>query len=347
MCKKPNISNLEKLIDQSATLDDYRKELLKTRYIRMLREFSSRCKMYSYIFHFCRIIVTVGSLLVPALMSIQYSKDSLFTFTNTLEIPVYWSTWIISLLVTIANGIFTLFKIDKKYYFLHSVYEKLQSEGYQYLSLTGKFSGILNKVKKTPDHLNQFIYFCHSIEKIKLMQSYEEYFKLSEATVPSANNAPSEKPIQAAIPINNSSPQSPSKIAPDPNQYLYDDYQFKYMSPSMASNANVPSDYNQFVYGDGNPDSMISSIPYNRNYSKPIIHAKVYEQDDGSDLSGESRKTLPGSVKVYASSTRRVSTPKKENREEPHHMISSRSYVESDNESDKTSIISHNDNKNL
>ncbi len=206
MCRRKKLHNLESLILHSQSLDDYRKEILKIRYLRILWDFQNRCKFYSWIYHACRIMVTVGSLLVPALMSIQYSKENLFSFTQSLEIPIYWTTWAISLMVTIANGIFTLFKIDKKYYFLHSIYEKLQSEGYQYLSLTGKYSGILNRNKRRPTHENQFIYFCHNIEKIKMSQVFEEFLKINDNSTPS--NHPSENrnenqpTTSSAAPIN-------------------------------------------------------------------------------------------------------------------------------------------------
>ena len=188
MCRRNKIKNLDTLILKSESLDDYKKEILRIRYLRILWDFQNRCKFYSWIYHLCRIMVTVGSLLVPALMSIQYSKENLFSFTQSLEIPIYWTTWAISLMVTIANGFFTLFKIDKKYYFLHSIYEKLQSEGHQYFSLTGKYSGILNKNKRKPTHENQFIYFCHNIEKIKMSQVFEEFLKINDTSTSSSHS---------------------------------------------------------------------------------------------------------------------------------------------------------------
>ena len=36
-----------------------------------------------------------------------------------------------------------LVKIDKKYYFLNTTLERLRSEGWQYFSLTGRYSGHL------------------------------------------------------------------------------------------------------------------------------------------------------------------------------------------------------------
>ena len=71
------------------------------------------------------------------------------------------------------NGILTLFKIDKKYYFIHTMLERLRSEGWQYFSLTGRYSGHLTSNNK-PTHENQFVFFTHYIEKIKMKQIYEK-----------------------------------------------------------------------------------------------------------------------------------------------------------------------------
>jgi hypothetical protein len=73
----------------------------------------------------------------------------------------------------------SLFKYDKKYYYLHTIQEKLISEGWQYVELTGKYSGF-HTPGKVATHENQFVFFCHSIEKIRMKQVEEEYYKLSD-----------------------------------------------------------------------------------------------------------------------------------------------------------------------
>jgi hypothetical protein len=95
---------------------------------------------------------------------------------------IYWATWVISLLVTTSNGVVSVFKIDKKYFFLHTTMEQLKSEGWQYLELSGRYSGFFTP-KLKPTHENQFIYFCHAVEKIKMHQVEEEYFKLTDSRV--------------------------------------------------------------------------------------------------------------------------------------------------------------------
>lgn len=156
-------------------LTDNRKEVLIERYSSLVNELNNKTYRITVLFHAARIMITVGSLIVPALLSIQYPSS------GSINIVIYWSTWIISLLVTICNGILALFKVDKQYYYLHTVREQLISDGWQYIELTGKYSGFYTP-KVIPTHENQFIYFCHSVEKIRMRQIQEEYYKVSEST---------------------------------------------------------------------------------------------------------------------------------------------------------------------
>jgi len=128
----------------------------------------------SIMFYSSRMTVTVGSLLVPALLSIQNNSSREFAE------KVYWAAWFTSLLVTICNGLQTLFKLDKKYYSTYTMFEQLVSEGWQYISLTSKYSGYYTE-GRVPTHANQFILFCHSVEKIKMRQVEEEYYRLAAA----------------------------------------------------------------------------------------------------------------------------------------------------------------------
>ena len=156
-------------------LADNKKEVLIERYSLLVNELKNKTYSITIVFHTARIMITVGSLIVPALLSIQYPSS------GSINIVIYWSTWTISLLVTICNGLLALFKVDKQYYYLHTVREQLISDGWQYIELTGKYSGFYTP-KLTPTHENQFIYFCHSVEKIRMRQIQEEYYKVSESS---------------------------------------------------------------------------------------------------------------------------------------------------------------------
>ena len=156
------------------------KQHIKARYVNILENFKKRTRKYSIVFFVGHFVITVGSLFVPALLSIQNSSTSV-SIGNGTTIPIYIITFIVSLLVTIFNGILTLFKIDKKFYFLNTTMERLRSEGWQYLGLTGRYSGMANEI--VPTHSNQFMYFIHQIEKIKMKQVEEEFYKSDESSV--------------------------------------------------------------------------------------------------------------------------------------------------------------------
>jgi hypothetical protein len=169
---------------QKTPLNELQKIIFTKRFLSLLRSFEARCFRIAIFYHILRVLITVGSLIVPALLSIQYSDT---TTTTNLTDPesfayeIYWATWVISLLVTTSNGVVTVFKIDKKYFYLHTAMEQLRSEGWQYLELSGRYSGFYTPGVK-PTHDNQFIYFCHAVEKIKMHQVEEEYFKLTDST---------------------------------------------------------------------------------------------------------------------------------------------------------------------
>lgn len=195
------------------------KQIILSRYVHLMEHLGKRVKMYSRIFYTGHIVITVGSLFVPALLSIQNSNPSYTTGGSSFTVQIYWATFIISLLVTTCNGILTLFKIDKKYYFLNTTLERLRTEGWQYLGLTGRYSGLLTG-NDEPTHKNQFVFFTHQIEKIKMKQVEEEYYKSDENSthLPNGNNSAAAKTTNELHPL---SPERPitemgSGELPDP-----------------------------------------------------------------------------------------------------------------------------------
>jgi hypothetical protein len=92
--------------------------------------------------------------------------------------------------VTTFNGVLVLFKVDKKYHSFHTTLERLRSEGWQYLELTGRYAGHLLHNGEEASHKNQYRFFCHYVEKIKLAQVEDEYFKYEDSNNP-LTHAPS------------------------------------------------------------------------------------------------------------------------------------------------------------
>jgi len=168
------VDDLGNTFEELKDLTSLQRHTLKQRYMFMMSEYNYRCMLYSMLFYTFRIIMTVGSLTVPALLSIQESSG------NT---DVYWLTWSMSLAVTTANGIMTLFRLDKQFFTLHATAERIRSETWQYLQLSGRYSGHYGQHHGhyvTPTHLNQYVYYCSHLEKINLNRVHDEYVKTNE-----------------------------------------------------------------------------------------------------------------------------------------------------------------------
>ena len=165
------------------SLPESKKILFQQRYLNLIKDYKARSSRYTVSFHALRIVVGVGSLLVPALLSIQQINVSSDKCSDRkeLEEALFWCAWVLSLLVTMSNGLFTLMKVDKKYYFIHTLLEQLRSEGWQFLTMTGRY-GIYRIMDASGNiaHDKGFALFCYMVEKIKMHQVEEEYYKLTD-----------------------------------------------------------------------------------------------------------------------------------------------------------------------
>jgi hypothetical protein len=141
------IQQISEMIE-NIQIEPYKKRVLQDRYLSLLDNFQIRANRLSCMFYTSQVIMTVGSILVPAFLSIQNSN---------YQIQIYWVTWIISILVTLCNGLMTLFKLDKKYYFIYTSFELLKSEGWQYMGLSGRYCP--KDAPTVPTHENQFLAF--------------------------------------------------------------------------------------------------------------------------------------------------------------------------------------------
>jgi hypothetical protein len=191
--------DIDELIDKLTDLTDIQKSTIKSRYRFLMAEYRYRCRIYSALFYVLRLTMTVGSLAVPALLSIQSTCDKIEA--------LYWFTWSLSLAVTTANGILTLFKLDRRFFMLHATAERLRSETWQYISLSGRYSGHHGHGK--PSHASQFVYYCSQLEKVHMKHIDEEFIK--NADMDSAH--PHASPLQSGQHACN---HNPGAMVPSP-----------------------------------------------------------------------------------------------------------------------------------
>jgi len=166
--------DMSDVFNQLTDLTPLQRYTIRERYRFLMKEYRRRCRIYATLFYVFRITMTVGSLAVPALLSIQNTPGT----SNT----IYWFAWAVSLAVTTANGITTLFKLDKRFFMLHATAERLRSETWQYVQLSGRYSGHHGHHK--PTHLNQYVFYCSQLEKINMKRINEEFIKSSDDAHP-------------------------------------------------------------------------------------------------------------------------------------------------------------------
>lgn len=176
--------HVDGLFDELTDLSVMQRHAIKERYRFLMTEYRYRCLLYSILFYVCRNTMTIGSLAVPALLSIQ-NQPSASQF-------MYWVTWSISLSVTAANGLMNLFKLDKRFFALHATMERLRSETWQFIQLSGRYSGHYHQNQK-PTHPNQYKYYCTQLEKINMKRINDEYIKAGEDPHPPTPPAPGQK----------------------------------------------------------------------------------------------------------------------------------------------------------
>jgi hypothetical protein len=163
--------DMDDMFDTLTDIGEQQRTFIKHRYRFLMNEYRFRARLYSILFYIMRSTITVGSLAVPALLSLQSHDSS----------DLYWFTWGLSLAVTTANGITTLFKLESKFLNLHTTMENIRTETWQYLELSGRYSGHHGSNHAAPTHKNQYVFYCSKIEKLRMKQVGDEYVRHSDA----------------------------------------------------------------------------------------------------------------------------------------------------------------------
>ena len=146
--------------------NEYDTEIIKNRFLYEVLLYEEKRNKTKKYYNGFRFIVTLGSLFLPAILSIgQMDPNKLPENFDTIS---YWSAWTISLTVTACNGFLQLFSLDKDYFTYSIVTEQLKTEGWQYFQLSGKY-------EDCPSHEMAFKSFCKSIENIKRKQIEQEF----------------------------------------------------------------------------------------------------------------------------------------------------------------------------
>ena len=154
------------IINSLKLSSDTDKHILKSRFLYEVLNYDSRRNHTKKYYNSFRFIVTVGSILLPAILSIgQMDPEKL---PKNFDRFSYWASWTISLTVTACNGFLQLFSLDKNYFEYAITSEQLKTEGWQFFQLSGKY-------EEYEDHKEAYRPFCKSIENIKRKQVEKEF----------------------------------------------------------------------------------------------------------------------------------------------------------------------------
>jgi hypothetical protein len=168
-------------LDLLTGLSQQHKNVLQARFIKTVEDYRRRVCIYDSVYHYGRFISNLSSVLVPALLSIQYSGITNVSNTEDYVRAIFWLAWFLSLTVTVINNTLGVFRVEKKYFLLHIILAQLLAEGYQYAQLTGRYSGFLLNSGIQTTHENQFVFFVHAVERIIMRETDIEYFRLYDA----------------------------------------------------------------------------------------------------------------------------------------------------------------------
>ena len=87
------------------------KNILKSRFLAEVLMYENRRNNTKKYYNVFRFIVTLGSLFLPALLSIGQMDPA--KLPKNFDNISYWASWTISLTVTACNGFLQLFSLDK------------------------------------------------------------------------------------------------------------------------------------------------------------------------------------------------------------------------------------------
>ena len=159
-------NQVDKIIDTLKLDSETDRGILKSRFLSEVVEYERRKLKTKKYYDVFRFIVTTGSILLPAILSLGQMDPA--KLPKHFDQWTYWASWTISLMVTASNGFLQLFSLDKNYFEYALTTEQLKTEGWQYFQLSGKY-------EDDESHQEAYKAFSKSIENIKRKQVEKEY----------------------------------------------------------------------------------------------------------------------------------------------------------------------------
>jgi hypothetical protein len=240
-----------KTILDTTDLNNSQKILFNSRYINKLSSFGKYKNIYSIAFYINRFLSTTLSVAIPGLLAIQYYYKS---NSGTVDNPIYWTAWILSMVGGFITGYNSIFKVDQRYFLLRAIYQKMKNEGWSFIILSKKYDKINKITNKKHTHTELFKKFMESVECI-----IDDYMKHDMETVMEDNQKQTKDDFRKALnevitsnkilPSNNSNIQNITDVKTDSNNNINENNSDTHLTKQIKKkNFNIKNSN----YGIGN-----------------------------------------------------------------------------------------------
>lgn len=147
------------IILNTTNLSDNQKILFRRRIMKKLYHIRKIKNIYSFLFYLYKFLSSSLGVIIPALLSIQYYYQG----EDSLNNPIYWNAWGLSLAGAFVNGYANIFKVDQRFTLLKMIYQKLKFEIWCFLILCNHYD-IKNNNNKKLTHQDVFQNFFETFE---------------------------------------------------------------------------------------------------------------------------------------------------------------------------------------
>ena len=189
------------------------KEIIKARFVEEVSYYEKKRDHTKRYYNIFRFVVTIGSIFLPAILSMGQMDPA--KLPKNFDQVTYWSSWSISLMVTISNGFLQLFSLDKNYFNYALVVEQLKTEGWQFFGLSGKYEEYPKHDKKA------YKEFCKAVENIKRKQIENEFAGKGNTTKKKEQKSDAEAPLLPDKGGGGDNPPPPPKKTEVPDDKIF------------------------------------------------------------------------------------------------------------------------------
>lgn len=141
------------LLDQME-ITPFQKEMIKSRFVTEVNEIEFDYARSVVLFIGLTNLVTVAGILITSFTTLTKATNLDLYWQNVLS----WLVWMLSLMLTLANGWLTTFGIYKKYVLCDVTLEKMYNEGWSFIAGVNRYDKL-----SLDDRCNVF---CSKIEQI-------------------------------------------------------------------------------------------------------------------------------------------------------------------------------------